>query len=186
VGGGGGVCPLFVCEPGDKWSPNKNMHTSCWDWAVACACGKPTPSRLTSFSNTAWITGVDYLLLQAHTTGLSNYRSITTSSRANTICRYATRCALMCDVLSIRQSLMICNNTGWSLSTYYKMKTYGGSKTLSPRILNRSRDSVVGVATDFGLDNRGVRVRVPVGSRIFSSPCRPDRLCGPSNLLCSG
>jgi hypothetical protein len=41
--------------------------------------------------------------------------------------------------------------------------------------LMRSRDSVVGIATSYGLD-RGVGVRVPVGSRIFFSPNRPDRL----------
>jgi hypothetical protein len=29
-----------------------------------------------------------------------------------------------------------------------------------------SRDSVVGIATSYGLDDRGVGVRVPVGSRI--------------------
>jgi hypothetical protein len=29
-------------------------------------------------------------------------------------------------------------------------------------------------------------VRVPVGSRIFTSPCRPDRLWGPPNLLSNG
>jgi hypothetical protein len=39
-----------------------------------------------------------------------------------------------------------------------------------------SRDSVVGIATTYGLDDRGVGVRVPVRSRIFSSPDRPDRL----------
>jgi hypothetical protein len=39
-----------------------------------------------------------------------------------------------------------------------------------------SRDSVVGIATSYGLDDRGVGVRVPVGSKIFSSPDRPDRL----------
>jgi hypothetical protein len=39
----------------------------------------------------------------------------------------------------------------------------------------RSRDSVVGIATSYGLDDRGVGVRVLVGSRIFSSPNRPDR-----------
>jgi hypothetical protein len=39
-----------------------------------------------------------------------------------------------------------------------------------------SRDSVVGIATGYGLDDRGVEVRVPVGVRIFSSPCRPDWL----------
>jgi hypothetical protein len=40
----------------------------------------------------------------------------------------------------------------------------------------RSRDSVVGIATSHGLDDGEVEVRVPVGSRIFSSPNRPDRL----------
>jgi hypothetical protein len=39
----------------------------------------------------------------------------------------------------------------------------------------RSRDSVVSIATIYGLDHRGVRVPVPVGSRIFSSQRRPDR-----------
>jgi hypothetical protein len=48
-----------------------------------------------------------------------------------------------------------------------------------------SRDSAVGIATGYGLDDRGVGVRVPVGSRIFSSR-RPDRLWGPTNLLYSG
>jgi hypothetical protein len=35
---------------------------------------------------------------------------------------------------------------------------------------------MVGIATSYGLDHRGVGVRVPVGSRIFSSQNRPDRL----------
>jgi hypothetical protein len=30
-----------------------------------------------------------------------------------------------------------------------------------------SRDSVVGIATSYGLDDRGVGVRIPVGRRIF-------------------
>jgi hypothetical protein len=37
----------------------------------------------------------------------------------------------------------------------------------------RSRDSIVGIATSYRLDNRGVGVRVPVGSRIFSTSSRP-------------
>jgi hypothetical protein len=49
-----------------------------------------------------------------------------------------------------------------------------------------SRDSVVGVATGYELDDREVGVRVPVGSRIFSSPRCPDQLWGPPNLLSSG
>jgi hypothetical protein len=42
----------------------------------------------------------------------------------------------------------------------------------------RSQDSAVGITTGYGLDDRVVGVRVPIGSRIFSSPRRPDRLWG--------
>jgi hypothetical protein len=45
------------------------------------------------------------------------------------------------------------------------------------------RNSSVGIATGYWLNDRGVEVRVTVGSRIFTSPRRPDRLCGPPNLL---
>jgi hypothetical protein len=48
------------------------------------------------------------------------------------------------------------------------------------------RDSTVGMVTGYGMDDRGVGVGVPVGSRIFSSPRRADRLWGPPNLLFSG
>jgi hypothetical protein len=48
------------------------------------------------------------------------------------------------------------------------------------------RDSVVGIATGYRLDDRGFGVRVPVRSRIFSSPRRPDRLWGPPSLLSNG
>jgi hypothetical protein len=46
--------------------------------------------------------------------------------------------------------------------------------------------SVDGIATGYGLDDQGVGVRVQVGSRIFSSPSRPDRLWGPPSLLSTG
>jgi hypothetical protein len=49
--------------------------------------------------------------------------------------------------------------------------------------IKQSRDSSVGIATGYGVDDRGVGVRVPVGSRIFSSPSRPDRLWGLPSLL---
>jgi hypothetical protein len=49
-----------------------------------------------------------------------------------------------------------------------------------------SRDSSVGIATGYWLDDRGVGFRVPVGSRIFSSPRRPARFWGPPNLLSNG
>jgi hypothetical protein len=41
-----------------------------------------------------------------------------------------------------------------------------------------SRDSAVGIASGYELDGRGVGVRVPVGSRMFSSSRRPDRFWG--------
>jgi hypothetical protein len=47
-------------------------------------------------------------------------------------------------------------------------------------------DSAVDIVTGYGLDDGGVGVRVPVGSRIFSSPRRPDRLWGPPSLLSNG
>jgi hypothetical protein len=40
--------------------------------------------------------------------------------------------------------------------------------------------------TGYGLDDGAVGVRVPVGSRIFSSPRRPDRLWDPPSLLSNG
>jgi hypothetical protein len=49
-----------------------------------------------------------------------------------------------------------------------------------------SRDCAVGIATGYGLDDKGVGVRVPVGARFFSSPRRPDRLWGLPNLLSNG
>jgi hypothetical protein len=49
-----------------------------------------------------------------------------------------------------------------------------------------SQDNAVGIATDYGLDGRGVGVRVTVVSRIFSSPRRSDRLWGPPSLLYKG
>jgi hypothetical protein len=52
-------------------------------------------------------------------------------------------------------------------------------------LIPRSRDSSVGVATGYGLDDRGVVVRVKLESRIFSSPRRPDRNWGPPSFLSS-
>jgi hypothetical protein len=46
--------------------------------------------------------------------------------------------------------------------------------------------SIVGIATNYRLDDRKVGVRVPVGSIILTSPYHPDRLWGPLNLLLSG
>jgi hypothetical protein len=48
--------------------------------------------------------------------------------------------------------------------------------------IGRSRDSSVDIATGCGLDDEGIGVRFPVGSRIFSSP-RLGRLWDPPNFL---
>jgi hypothetical protein len=48
--------------------------------------------------------------------------------------------------------------------------------------LSQNRDSVVGIATCYGR----VRVRVPVGWRIFSSPRHQNRLWDPPSLLSNG
>jgi hypothetical protein len=55
-------------------------------------------------------------------------------------------------------------------------------KKYNKRGLRVSRGSVVGITVN-GLDDGGVGVRVPAGSRIFISPYRPDRLWGSPNLL---
>jgi hypothetical protein len=49
-----------------------------------------------------------------------------------------------------------------------------------------SRGIVVGVATAYRLDDRGVQARIPIGSRIFTSLYRPDRPWGPHDLLSDG
>jgi hypothetical protein len=51
---------------------------------------------------------------------------------------------------------------------------------------SRSQDSTVGIVTGYRLDDWGVGVQVPVGSRIFCSSRCPDRLWAPHSLLYSG
>jgi hypothetical protein len=48
------------------------------------------------------------------------------------------------------------------------------------------RGSAGGIATGYGLVDRGVRVRVSVGLRIFTSSYRRGRLWGTPNLLSNG
>jgi hypothetical protein len=49
-----------------------------------------------------------------------------------------------------------------------------------------SRGSSVGMATGCGLDGRDFGFRLQVGSRILTSPKRPDRLGGPPGFLSNG
>jgi hypothetical protein len=53
-------------------------------------------------------------------------------------------------------------------------------------LCNTGYGSSVGIATGHGMDNRRFGARVPVGSRMFTAPYRPDRLWGPPSLRSSG
>jgi hypothetical protein len=58
------------------------------------------------------------------------------------------------------------------------------NKTFFPyRPVTRSQGSSDGTVTGYRWDDGKVGVRVPVGSRIFSSPRRPERLWGSPSLL---
>jgi hypothetical protein len=94
--------------------------------------------------------------------------------------------------MSLRlHNLMLLNKTANFYKDYVKL---GHRAAEENRVQNSiisyltlgSRDSAVGVATGYGLDDRGVGIRVPVGARSFCSPCRPDRFCVPPNLLSNG
>jgi hypothetical protein len=58
--------------------------------------------------------------------------------------------------------------------------------TLLTELVYKSRHTSVGIAIGYMLDDGGVRVRVPVATRIITSPRRLDRLWGPLSLLSSG
>jgi hypothetical protein len=49
-----------------------------------------------------------------------------------------------------------------------------------------NRHNAVGTATGYGLDGRGIDVRIPVAAKIFKSPRRPCRFWGPPSLLSDG
>jgi hypothetical protein len=96
---------------------------------------------------------------------------------------------------------MICN-THWTLISEIELLRYtvisflGWGETESTWYVGHylayctapggSRDSVVGIATGYELDDGGVGVWDPVLSRIFSPPRRPDRFWGPHTLLSNG
>jgi hypothetical protein len=58
--------------------------------------------------------------------------------------------------------------------------------TSSSRKVAWGQDSSVGIATGYGLDGRGVGLRVMVVERFFFSPRRPDWFWGPPSLLYNG
>jgi hypothetical protein len=50
----------------------------------------------------------------------------------------------------------------------------------------RNRDSSVGIAVGYGLDDRGSRIRFPAGAGNFLFTTRPERLWCPPMLLSNG
>jgi hypothetical protein len=61
------------------------------------------------------------------------------------------------------------------------------SETLNIFHTSGIRDRSVGIATGYGLDDRGGGEFEPwKGQKMFTSPYRPDWLWGPSNLLYNG
>jgi hypothetical protein len=59
-------------------------------------------------------------------------------------------------------------------------------KFVSIILMDVSQDSIVGIATSYGLGNKEVRVQVPVGSTIFSPEHHADWLWGSPNLMSNG
>jgi hypothetical protein len=66
----------------------------------------------------------------------------------------------------------------------FKVVLHVRAKTIAPiSFPNKSHGKAVGIATGYGLGDSEVGVRVPVISRMFTSPQRPDCLWDPPSLL---
>jgi hypothetical protein len=74
-------------------------------------------------------------------------------------------------------------DTTWHIGLLHKLSDLRFLVSLTKL---RNRDGSVGIATDYGLDDGEVGVRVQVESRIFSSPRRPYTLGGLYSLLSNG
>jgi hypothetical protein len=74
-----------------------------------------------------------------------------------------------------------CSTWGWSKRSKHVVVD---NKNIRYPLRLMSRDSIVGIATGYGLDDREVGVRVQVGLRIFSTSSRPA--LGPTQPPMSG
>jgi hypothetical protein len=93
-------------------------------------------------------------------------------------CLFSTDWAILTQK-SIKKELMFRLNDS-KITENEGERAFGKQEYRHNLFYNSSRDSVVGIATGYELDDRGVGVRVPVRSRIFSFPSCPDRLWGHS------
>jgi hypothetical protein len=134
------------------------------------------------------------------------FNMTTKNNRPNTVCFVRMRTCLVCIELTwgvrtqTRQRQTTQNTQDMTTGGCAKMcagyLTLSVANTAYCRVIDellictylerRSQDRAVGIAPGYGLDDRGVGVRVPVGSRIFCSPRRSDRLWSPPNLLSDG
>jgi hypothetical protein len=73
-----------------------------------------------------------------------------------------------------------------SLTSSFLLRSENCKAPFFSRITFLLIPSAVGIATGYGLYDRGVEVRVLVGARILSSPRCPDRPWVPPSLLSSG
>jgi hypothetical protein len=89
-----------------------------------------------------------------------------------------------CTIPSSNQSVL--EASVYSLKSYVRVCWLVKANLSLYLISDGSKDSVVGIATGYGLGDRGIRVRFPLGSRIFFSPSRPDRLWYPPNTFAEG
>jgi hypothetical protein len=112
------------------------------------------------------------------------------SQKKKNLCYAVTYWTCFSDTTSMVSALCWVGKCGHTSISRTRSSEFGVPHSLNARfscttsIHVGSRVSAVGIAIGYGLD-RGIRVRVPVGARIFSSPC-PDRFCGPPSLLSNG
>jgi hypothetical protein len=79
--------------------------------------------------------------------------------------------------------LGICCLATGVIYSHYLATGLDATELLISHIKYWSPGSSVGTATGYELDGLGLRVRIPVGSRILSSPPRPDRFWGTPSLI---
>jgi hypothetical protein len=143
------------------------LHIACWEITKLSTCRKVLTEKLT----VAQPTKVSSSLMEPA-------KQVSSSSNTS-------------DLYSVNRSVRI--STGTLISPAVAFRSFlSPSRQLSIWLVTQirqrtlpswSRDSVVGIVTGYGPDDRRFGVRVPVRSRIFSSPRLPDRLRGQPNLL---
>jgi hypothetical protein len=128
----------------------------------------------------------------------TRFHSLTTQIRKHSCpmkmayCETESSATLKSDPLFNLATILLNSEQDSSFGTVTRLRTWPVRLPVSRKyflfatVQTESRDGVVGIATGYWLDDWWVGARVPIGSRIFSSPSRPDRLWGPSNLLYNG